>query len=241
MSFPAITAVPFKPLGIQKMKILKKWKKLLEMSLSYTCVQKSWSHDAWFLKFKAWQMSFFVILGQFLPFYPPNNPTNQNFEKMIKLSGDIFILHLWTTMIIIWCMVPDIWISTTEFCGILDIFYPFTPKGNGKSKFWKNEKNDWTHYYFIYVYHKWKSWCMVPKKWSTTNRIFCHFGPFLPFYHTNNLKNQNFENMKKISGDIIILHFCNTNDNHMMYGFRDMECDRQNFVIFDQFFPFYPL
>ena len=28
-----------------------------------------------------------VIMGHFLPFYPPNNPENQNFEKMGKASG----------------------------------------------------------------------------------------------------------------------------------------------------------
>ena len=31
---------------------------------------------------------FFVILG------PPNNPENQNFEKMKKASGDVIILNL---------------------------------------------------------------------------------------------------------------------------------------------------
>ena len=36
--------------------------------------------------------------GQFLPFYtplppPPNNPENQNFEKMKNTPGDIIILH----------------------------------------------------------------------------------------------------------------------------------------------------
>ena len=40
-------------------------------------------------------------------------------------------------------------------------------------------------------------WCMVPAILSTTDRIFCHFGPFLPFYSPNNPKNQNFEKMKK--------------------------------------------
>ena len=49
---------------------------------------------------------------------------------------------------------------------------------------------------------------------------FCHFvifSYFLPFYPTN-LKNQNFEKIEKMPGDIIILHLCTTNDNHMMYG-----------------------
>ena len=73
--------------------------------------------------------------------------------------------------------------------------------------------------------------------------IFCHSGPFfpfytpngswhmecnrqnffvilncvLPFYPPNNMKNQNFEKIKNPPGDIIILHRCNINDNHM-YG-----------------------
>ena len=41
--------------------------------------------------------SFFVIWGNFLHFDPPNNPKNQNFEKMRKLPGNIIILHLCTT------------------------------------------------------------------------------------------------------------------------------------------------
>ena len=49
--------------------------------------------------------------------------------------------------------------------------------------------------------------------------IFCHFLPFfallLPF---NNPDNQNFEKMKKPPGDVITLHMCTINDNHMMYA-----------------------
>ena len=63
-----------------------------------------------------------------------------------------------------------------------------------------------------------------------TDGIFCHFGPFLPFYPSNNLKNQKFEKMKNTPKDIIILHTCTINDNHMMYGSWDMKCDRQNFL-----------
>ena len=39
---------------------------------------------------------FFVMLSHFLPFYPPNNPENKNFEKMNKASGDVIILHMCT-------------------------------------------------------------------------------------------------------------------------------------------------
>ena len=59
--------------------------------------------------------------------------------------------------------------------------------------------------------------CMVPEIWSATDRNFCHFGPFFALYPTNNLENQTFEKMKKAPGDIIILHMCAINDNHMMY------------------------
>ena len=86
-------------------------------------------------------------------------------------------------------------------------------------------------------------WCMVPEIWSITDRIFCHFGPFFSFLPPNNLQNQNFEKMKKKNtGDIIILHMCTINDNHIMYGSWDIECDRQNFLSFWTIFhPFTPL
>ena len=38
--------------------------------------------------------------------------------------------------------------------------------------------------------------------------------------------------MKKTTGDIIILHMCTINDNHMMSDFWDMEHNRQNFLSF---------
>ena len=66
---------------------------------------------------------------------------------------------------------------------------------------------------------------MVPEIWSMTNTIFCHF---LPFYPPNNPENQNFEKLKKTHththtdtktpGDIIILHICTKNYDHMMYA-----------------------
>ena len=40
--------------------------------------------------------------------------------------------------------------------------------------------------------------------------------PFVP--RPNNLKYQNFEKVKKTPGNVIILHMCTINENHMMYG-----------------------
>ena len=63
-------------------------------------------------------------------------------------------------------------------------------------------------------------------------QFFVILGHFLAFYPTNNPQNQHFQKMKKPPGYIIILHLCTTNDDHMMYGSRDMEHDRQNFFSF---------
>ena len=49
---------------------------------------------------------------------------------------------------------------------------------------------------------------MIDEIRSTLGRFFCNFGPFLPFYPSNNLENQNFEKMEKLLGDITILHMC---------------------------------
>ena len=65
-------------------------------------------------------------------------------------------------------------------------------------------------------------------------------GQFLPFYLPKNQKNQNFEQMKKIAWDIIILYICTINGNYMIYGSWDAEWDRQDFfVILVNFLPFF--
>ena len=64
---------------------------------------------------------------------------------------------------------------------------------------------------------------------------------FLLFYPSNNPEKKFFEKLKKTPGYIIILHKCTINDNHMIYGFWDKTCNRQNFfVILGHFLPFYP-
>ena len=59
---------------------------------------------------------------------------------------------------------------------------------------------------------------MVSEILSATDRIFCHFEPFFTLLPPNHPKKQNFEKIKKTPGDIIILHKCNINDNHMRCG-----------------------
>ena len=67
-------------------------------------------------------------------------------------------------------------------------------------------------------------------------------GHFLPFYPppTTPQKSKVWKT-KKFAGDIIILHMCTINDNHMMHGSWDIERDRQNFLSFLTIFcPFTP-
>ena len=47
--------------------------------------------------------------------------------------------------------------------------------------------------------------------------------------------------MKKAPGDVIILHMCTKNHDHMMYASWDVECDRENFLSFGPFFTLTPL
>ena len=71
---------------------------------------------------------------------------------------------------------------------------------------------------------------------------FLFWASFFPFYLSNSLKNQNFEKMKQIPGDTIILHICTTNSDQMMYSSWDMVCDRFNcyFSFWTIFCPFTP-
>ena len=95
------------PLKIKKSRILKKWKKILEISSFYTSV-------AWCIVPEIWSsknnfLSFWAI---FWPFTPLKTPKNQNFGKMKKPIGEIIILHMCTKnhgymLYCCWDMVHD--------------------------------------------------------------------------------------------------------------------------------------
>ena len=71
---------------------------------------------------------------------------------------------------------------------------------------------------YIHVYHKGRSydtWFLKYKVQQT--EFFVILGHFLPFQPLDNPKIKTLK-LKKNPGDIIILHICPINDNHMMYG-----------------------
>ena len=69
---------------------------------------------------------------------------------------------------------------------------------------------------------------MVFQIWSATGKFFCHFGPFFALLPSKNPKNQDFEKLKKTPGDMLILHKCTKNHDHMLYSSVDMACNRFN-------------
>ena len=99
------------------------------------------SYDVWFLRYEVWQMEFFNILDYFLLFHCPNNPENQNFEKMRKTSGNIIILHKCVKndnhmMHSCW----DMKCNRQNYLSFWASYCPFTPTNNPKNQnIYKNE------------------------------------------------------------------------------------------------------
>ena len=82
------------------------------------------------------------------------------------------------------------------------------------------------YYYFEHEHHKWKLYDVWFLRYGTQQN-FSHFRPFFVLLHPLPLTTERIKilkKMKKTSGDIIILHKCTINDNHMIYGSWDMKC-----------------
>ena len=95
--------LPFDPLTTPKIKFLKKWKTLLEISSFYTSVHHKWqSYDVWFLKYEACRQN--LSFSLFLPFYCSNSPKNQNKKK--KTTCRYHFAHKYQK---VWPDVPEIW------------------------------------------------------------------------------------------------------------------------------------
>ena len=85
---------------------------------------------------------------------------------------------------------------------------------------------------------------MIYGSWDIRHnkQFFVILAQFLPFNLPNNLKNQNFEKVKKKTEKIIILHLHTTNNYHMIYVSWDVEHSRHNFFsLWTIFCPFTPL
>ena len=141
------------------------------------------SYDAWFLRHKAQQTEFFVILGHFLPIDPPNKPKNQNLKK--KNEKRAWRYHFTQ----LYQKYPEIGRMTDVI--VIFHFFAFYSLTARKIKIWKKWK---THQEILWFYKSVPKIMIIrynyPEIWRVTDVIVIfHFGHFLPFYPPNSKKN----------------------------------------------------
>ena len=94
--------------------------------------------------------------------------------------------------------VPEIW-HVTDAIFIFHLGYLLP------SDKWKSQKNE-------------KKKCLgISSLYTNVPKIMIHFGLFFALLPPNSSKNENFTKMKNTPGDIIILHKCTKNHDHILY------------------------
>ena len=140
-------------------------------------------------------------------------------------------------------MLPKTWSAThIIFCHFGSFFCPFTPLLTPEitiGKINKKTPEDNVHMCTINDDHMMFGSLDLKRDGQCFLSFWTFFCP-LTWKTKTNLKNQDFDKMKNKPGDILILQLCNTNDDHIMYGSWDMKHQRQNFLLFWPFMPFYP-
>ena len=144
------------------------------------------------------------------------------------------------------CTVPEIW----RLMAVIGIFHfgqffallPPNSSKNGNIYIYKRKKQETSSIYtsvlkiMIIGY-------TVPEIWCVTDVIgIFHFGQFFALYPCNSPKNGNiYIKKKKPTGDIINLHMCTKNHDHMLYCSWDMVYDGCNWYFhLGQFFALLP-
>ena len=142
-------------------------------------------------------MSFWVIFCPFSPLTTWKIKTLKLNKKPWRYYHFTHLHHKWQSY--------DVWflrhgVQQTNFFVTLDRFLPFYSPMDPEN-----------------VHHKWQSYDVWFLRYGVQQtEFFVILECFLHFNHPNNPKNQNFKKMKKILGDIIILHRYTINYNHMM-------------------------
>ena len=138
-------------------------------------------------------------------------------------------------------MVPEILVHNRQiFLSFWGIFCPFTLLKTEKIKLLKRWKKGPEILSFFRCVHFSNVYRESPMDYNHMMHssldmehdrfwtIFCTFTPLT----TQKITILEQWKKKKTPRDIIILHMCTINDNHMMYGSWDMENDRHNFLSF---------
>ena len=159
----------------------------------------------------------------FLTPSPPNKLENQNFKKMKKISGDVIILNLCKkkttkkTDQMMYAYSDMECLHRNNFLSFQVSFCFFAPLMTPKIKICKKCQKPPEHIILLHMCtinqdHK----CVVPEIWSSTDRIFWSSGAiFCPFTPLTPWK-MKISKMKKNPGDIIILHKCTKNHDHLL-------------------------
>ena len=171
--------------GPRKSKFSKKMKKNPWEHYHFTHVYHKWqSYDVWSLRYWARWTEFF-ILNCFLPFYHPNNPKNQNLEKLKKASGDIIILHKCTKSLdhMLYCSLDMVRNRFNCYFSFWAIFWPFASLTTWKIKIKKKWKKCLeTSFYnsvpkIMICYTVPEIWCVTDAIIFSFWAIFCLFTP----------------------------------------------------------------
>ena len=155
----------------------------------------------------------------FCPFTPPNNQKNQNFDKNEKSTWRYYhfthVYHKWQSHDVQFLRYEH----DREFFVILDLFLPFYAPNNLKNQYSEKMKkmagditilNMCTINDNHMMYGSWYIECNR-RNFLLFWTIFCHLTPL----KTHIIKI--LKKWQKVPGDIIILHKCTINDNHMTY------------------------
>ena len=159
----------------ENFKKMKKNKKHLEISSFYTSVPKimiicNTVLEMWHMTdviiiiigyavLEIWYVTYVIVVFHFGQFFallsPPNNPNKENFKKWKKHQEiSSFYICVPKTMIICYT-VPEIWHMTDVTIFYFRLFFALLPpKQPKKSKFQKNEKNNWGYHHFTQLYQK---------------------------------------------------------------------------------------
>ena len=166
----------------------------------------------------------------------------KNEKKLLEISSFYTCVPKTTIM---WDTVPKMQSETEllSFWAIFCLFNSLHLNNSEKQSFEKMKKAfgdviilnlcNKKHDHMMYAYSDME--CLHRHNFLSFQAIFCSFAPLL----TPEIKICN--KCKKSPGDIILLHMCTINQDHMMYGSWDMKFNRQNFfVILGNFLSFYP-
>ena len=172
-------------------------------------------------------------------------------------------------IMIIWCMLPEIWVQPHNFLSFWIIFWPFTPLLAPKIKNLKKIRRNFLFHMCTINKDSWdirhnrqkflSFWAIfypfipltnqkikIEKKWKKTLDIFLFYIclPRMTIIWCTvpeiwSYTGKIFSHFGPSFALIISLHLCTTNDNHMKYGSLDTRCNGQSFL-WIIFFPFDP-